>query len=48
MTYFPARDPGPSDADDPPEFPTDAGELFLLLLPEDESCAPAGGRDSEM
>jgi len=43
MTNFPARDTGPSSPGDPPELLTEAAALVILLLPSDQSCAPARG-----
>lgn len=45
MTHSPVRDMGPLGSDDPPE-PSDAAALHIMLLPDDQSCAPAGERDS--
>jgi hypothetical protein len=43
---FPVRDMGPPSPDDPMKELTAAAELHILLLPSDQSCAPAGERDS--
>lgn len=44
MTFFSVRDMEPLSPDDPPEL-TGAAELHILLLQNDQPCAPAGERD---
>lgn len=46
MTYFSVSKMGPPSPDDPLLEPTAAAELHIMLLPSDQSSAPAGERDS--
>jgi hypothetical protein len=44
MANYPLRDIGETSPHDPLEL-TEAAELHIMLLPSDQACAPAGGRD---
>jgi hypothetical protein len=45
MTHYSVGDMGTLGPDDPPEL-TRAADLHIMLLPSDQSYAPAGERDS--
>jgi hypothetical protein len=45
MTHYSVGDTGTLGPEDSPEL-THAADLHIMLLPSDQSCAPAGGDDS--